>query len=78
MARLWQHKALFKSPLTLLPGARSDNPIYAFFLVDDKMTIHPVSGVKSVAQKSYINNNNNNLFEFLKRINAFIMKFIDI
>ena len=26
----------------------------------------------------YDNNNNNNLFEFLKRINAFIMKFIDI
>ena len=51
---LGQQKALFKSPLKLLKGARSDNPIYAFFLVDDIMTTHPVSGVKTVAQKSVV------------------------
>ena len=42
---LGQQKALFKSPLKLLKGARSENPICAFFLVDDIMTTHPASGI---------------------------------
>ena len=44
-------KNLFPAELKLLPGARTKNPIYAFFLVDDLMTTHSVSGVETIEQK---------------------------
>ena len=48
-------RALFKSPLKLLKGARSsNNPIYAFFKVDDVMKTHPISGIETVDKKEVV------------------------
>ena len=47
-------KNLFPAELKLLPGARTPNPIYAFFLVNDLMKIHPVSGIETIEQKRVI------------------------
>ena len=48
------HKNLFPPELKLLPGARTKNPIYALFLVDDLMKPHSVSGVETVDQKRVV------------------------
>ena len=51
---LMPQKNLFPAELKLLPGARTKNPIYAFFLVDDLMTTHSVSGVETIEQKRVV------------------------
>ena len=47
-------RKLFAAELKLLPGARSKKPIYAFFLVDDEVVKHSVSGIETTGQKRAI------------------------